>query len=96
VSDYVAQVMAGFRNVSRTVDLSIFTGWVSGRWVSFSRCCSAETYVKGPDYYAGIPSCTCCDRTLGPSDLRNEWMPPRKMDPNSTMDCPHPMEPEVQ
>jgi len=90
VSDYANKVMAGIRSISRLTELSMFTGWVSGRFECFSRCHSAEIYVRS--LRKRIPHCSRCHNYLGPDDLRYEWVPPKKMDPNSTMDCPHPMD----
>lgn len=91
MSDYASQVLAGIKRISRDIDLSLFTGWVSGRFLTFSRCCSAEIYVRS--LMEGIPYCSCCDKSLGPNGIRQEWVPPRNMDPDSGMACPWPMDP---
>lgn len=92
--DYAESVMRGFREIDRRANTAIFTGWSSGTWHEFSKCCTAETYVKQSDYYAGYPSCTKCRRSLGPDDLRYEWAPPYKNQPNTAFECPWPTEPE--
>lgn len=91
---YEERVLKFADHFTRNIDTAVFTGWASGRWETFSRCCSAQTYVKFGDYYAGIPSCSKCDQVLGPSDFLREWVPPRKLNPQSQMECPWPMEPE--
>lgn len=92
MSDDADQVLRGLVKMGRDSETAMFTGWAQGRWECRSACCNAETYVKFGDYYAGVPSCKSCDRTLGPDDMRYSWLPPRKLW-ETTMENPWPNEP---
>ena len=89
---YVKQLQQSVREISRVVEISMFTGWVRGYFEQFSRCCSAPIYVRS--LMEGIPYCERCNHVLLDSDIRREWIPPHKADEHSTAECPWPMEPQ--
>ena len=90
---YREQVRQAVATFSAGIDMVLFFGWSHGYFESFSRCCSAEIYIKRQDYYAGDPSCSCCKQVLLLDDIRYEWIAPKKWDSKTSMPCPWSMEP---
>jgi hypothetical protein len=89
-SDYVNQLRSALAEMSRIMDTTIFTGWLRGYFEEFSRCCSALTHCRS--MMEGIPYCSKCGHSLGPDDLRYEWVPPRALG-YAQEHCPWPTEP---
>jgi len=60
-----------FAVLNYQMDYAVFSGEPSSYPIAdmLSRCCMSDSYIKREDYYAGIPSCSSCHRTLGPDDL---------------------------
>ena len=92
MSSYAESVLKAVREMSIIMEKTMFTGWVRGHFENFSRCCSAIIYVNS--LMEGIPYCTKCRHSLGPDDLRREWVPPHPIDADAQAGCPWPMEPE--
>lgn len=90
--DYVEQVKKFCSSVCRDIDIAIFTGWSKGYYQSICACHRLPVYVQPQDYYSGDPSCKVSHRVLAPSEVKYEWIPPKKSASWATEKCPWPME----
>jgi hypothetical protein len=90
--DYATALSKAVASMMRLVDISLFTGWVRGYFEQFSRCCTAPIYVRS--LMEGEPYCSKCHHLLLDEQIRYEWVPPRKIDHDTTSACPWPIDPE--
>jgi len=90
---YKEELLKAVREYGRILNTTILTGWSRGYYQEFSRCCSTLTYVRS--LMEGIPYCAHCNKSLGPNDLRYEWIPPHASE-HAIGECPWPTEPEPQ